>query len=616
MRATPAALVGLFAVASSVPAMANDLSEVIVTANRLPQSQDATLSATTVITREEIVARQARSIEDLLQGVDGIAISNSGGPGKLTSFFVRGADADQLLVLVDGVRMGSATAGTAALQNIPVELIERIEIVRGPRSSLYGADAIGGVLQIFTRRGGGAFRPEVSISGGSFDTRQAFVAMGGGSERAWVQAQAGWQDTDGINACRGSVAPFAGCFTVEPDRDAYKYQSASLRAGGMLTDATSIEANVLRATSRVEYDGSFTNRSRLLQQVVGAGLTHDFGATGGKLSLRAGRAWDRSRDYAEADFQGEFETHRDTASAQWDVTPWAGQVFTLGVDYLNDKVSGTTDYDVDARDNTGVFAQYVGDHGPWRVEASARNDDNEQFGSHTTGSAALGYSFRPGLQLLAQYGTGFRAPTFNELYYPADPFFGPSSNPDLDPERSRSLELALRGQVQAAKWRVSAFQTRVRDLIALDSNFLPANVELARIRGVEASTTIPWQDWRFDAGLTLQDPENRSADANEGNRLSRRPKLLGHLDVERRLGSFALGARWVKEGSRFDNAANTRRVEGYDLLDLRAEAAINPEWRVQLRAANVLDKRYETIAFYNQPGRAFYLTLRYAGGGR
>ncbi|MET0280102.1 MAG: TonB-dependent receptor [Steroidobacteraceae bacterium] len=614
MRPYPAAFTGLVVLSACLPLAAADLSEVVVTANRLPQSQDATLASTTVITRADIIARQARSIEDLLQGVDGFAISNSGGPGKLTSFFVRGADADQLLVLVDGVRIGSATAGTPALQNIPVELIERIEIVRGPRSSLYGSEAIGGVLQIFTRRGAGAFRPEVSVSGGSFDTRQAYAALGGGSERAWVQGQLGWQETDGINACRGSSSEFAGCFTEEPDRDAYRYRSATLRAGGQLTAATAVEASLLRAASRVEYDGSFANRSRLLQQVAGATLDQQLGERAGKLTLRLGRAWDRSHDYVDDSFQSEFETRRDSASAQWDINAARGQLVSLGVDYLNDHVDSSTAYDVSSRDNTGVFGQYVGEFGAWRGEGSLRNDDNEQFGSHTTGSAALGYTINPALQLLAQYGTGFRAPTFNELYFPADPFFGPSSNPDLDPERSRSLELALRGTLQAVRWRVSLYQTRIRDLISLDSNFLPANIDAARIRGVEASTNVPWQQWRFDAGVTWQDPESRTAGADFGNRLARRPKLAGHLDVERRVAALTLGARWVTEGDRYDNAAGTRHVGGYGLLDLRAEASVGKDWRVQLRAANLLDKGYETVSFYNQPGRAVYLTLRYAGG--
>jgi vitamin B12 transporter len=591
---------------------AAELTEVVVTANRLPEAPDAGLAATTVITREQIQTRQARSVEDLLQGVDGLAIANSGGPGKLTSFFVRGADADHLLVLVDGLRIGSATAGSVALQNLPVEMIERIEFVRGPRSSLYGSEAIGGVLQIFTRRGGGDWQPELAISGGSLDTRQAQAAIGGGSERAWLQLQGSWQETDGIDACRGSSSVFAGCFTEEPDRDGYRYRSLSVRAGSELASGTRLEASLLRATSRVDYDGSFTNNSHILQQAAGLGLTHDFGDRAGNLSLRVGRAWDGSKDYLEDGFQGEFTTRRDTASAQWDVKPREGQVLTLGVDFQRDHVGGTTDYTVDSRDDVGVFAQYVAEVDVWRAEASLRGDDNEQFGQHATGSVGLGYTVSPALQLLAQFGTAFKAPSFNDLYYPPDPFFGDSSNPNLDPERSRSFELAARGRIDAAHWRVSLFQTRIIDLIGLDDFFLPANIDAARIRGVEASTTISWQQWRIDTGATWQDAENRTEGANFGNRLPRRPRLAGHLDVERRFAAMSLGARWVTEGERPDNASGSRRLGGYGTVDLRAETGIADDWRLQLRVANLLDKRYETIAFYNQPGRVAYLTLRYA----
>jgi vitamin B12 transporter len=610
MRHSLAGPLGLAAVLACAPLAAAELSEVIVTANRLPELQDKALAATTVITRADIEARQARSIEDVLAGVEGLAISNSGGPGKLTSFFVRGTDADQLLVLVDGVRIGSATAGTAALQNLPVELIDRIEFVRGPRSSLYGADAIGGVLQVFTRHGGGDWRPEFSASGGSFDTRQVQAHFGGGSERAWLQAEAGWQDTAGINACNGSSSQFAGCFTEEPDRDGYRYRSASLSAGGELTPDTALAANFLRAASRVEYDGTFTNNSRLLQQVAGANINQQLG-TYGSLALRIGSAWDRSDDYLDAAFQGRFATRRDSASLQWDVTPAAGQTLTLGTDFLHDHVYGTTAYVIDSRDNAGLYAQYLADVARWRFEASARGDDNEQFGRHATGDAAVGFTVSPALQLLVQYGTGFKAPSFNDLYYPPDPYFGPSSNPDLRPERSQSLEFALRGRAAAASWRVSLFHTRIRDLIALDDNYLPANIDAARIRGVEASATVPWRDWNLTAGFTLQDPENRSDDANRGRALTRRPRTAGHLDVERRIGRVALGARWVAAGARYDDAAGTRRLGGYGTLDLRAEARLARNWRVQMRAANVFDKRYQTIAWYNQPGRAAYLTLRY-----
>jgi vitamin B12 transporter len=176
------------------------------------------------------------------------------------------------------------------------------------------------------------------------------------------------------------------------------------------------------------------------------------------------------------------------------------------------------------------------------------------------------------------------------------------------------MELAARGHAGAAGWRLSAFQTRIRDLIGFDINFLPANIDAARIRGLEASLLLPWRDWTFDTGLTLLDAENRSDGANRGRRLPRRPRQAGHVDVAYSLGVVSLGARLMAESRRYDNAAGTLRLGGYGTLDLRAEARIARDFRLQVRAANLLDKKYETIGYYNQPGRAVYVTLRYAGG--
>jgi vitamin B12 transporter len=586
MHKSVAGLAGLSTLFFSLPLIADDLRDVVITANRTATSVDTTLAATTVITRAQIETMQARSLEDLLRGVDGLNIGNSGGPGKLTSFFVRGSEPEHLLVLVDGVRIGSATAGTAALQNIPIESIERIEFVRGPRSSLYGSEAVGGVLQIFTRRQGNDLAPEISVSGGSFNTRQLSAALSGGGEDAWFSLQGSEQKIGGFDSCYGSSTLFAGCFTEEPDKDGYHYRSAALRAGVKVGTGTQLEANLLRAPSRVEYDGSFTNRSKLLQQVASLGLTQTI-SEGNQFALRAGRSWDKSDDYLNEDFMGDFQTRRDSYSAQWDWQFAVGQILTIGADYVNDVVDSTTGFEAKERDNTAVFAQYVGDHGPWRTEVSVRGDDNQQFGNHGTTSAALGYAVSDALQFVAQYGTAFRAPSFNELYYPD------FSNPELDPERSRSIELAAKGRVSSAR-------------------FLPANVDAARIQGVEAGALIPWQEWVLEAGTTLLDTENRSDDANHGNRLMRRPKFSGHLDLARSFGEMEIGARVVAEGARFDNSSNTRKVDGFTTLDLRAEYAFTSGLRVQARAANVFDEDYETVAFYNQPGRAFYITLRYA----
>ena len=588
------------------PLAARDTEEVLVTATRTPQSAQDTLSAFTLITREQIELLQPRSIEDLLQGTDGLTVANSGGAGKLTSFFVRGTDADQLLVLVDGVRIGSATAGTAALQNLPVEQVERIELVRGPRSSLYGSEAVGGVLQIFTRRGGEGLRPELSVSGGTFDTQQLNAALAGGDSERWFSVQGSWQQTEGFDACRGSSTLFAGCFTEEPDSDGSEYWSASARGGFTFGSGGSLEASYLRAATDVEYDGSFANRSEIVQQVAGVTAKQKFGA-GFDLTARLARAWDESDDFVDQSFQGNFNTTRDSAGAQLDYTFGGSQVLTFGIDYLNDSVDSSTPYTVDQRDDTGLYAQYIGSRGAWRVEGSFRHDDNQQFGSHDTGSIALGYAFSPALQLVAQYGTAFRAPTFNELYYPG------FSNPELAPERSRSAEVAAKGVAGVASWRVSLFHTSITDLVGFDENFLPANVDEARIRGAEATLALEQGAWRLESGVTVLDTENRGSGFDAGNELPRRAPLAGHVDLQWRHDAFTAGMRLRAEDDRWDDPANTRRLDGFATVDLQGEYRVARDWRVQARIANLLDEQYETVAYYNQPGRAVYLTLRYAG---
>lgn len=598
------------ALAGLAPAslVARDLDEVIVTATRTPQSVDDALAAVTVITRAQIEQLQVRSLEELLQGTTGMAVGNSGGAGKLTSFFARGTDADHLLVLVDGVRIGSATAGTAALQNVPIESVDRVEFVRGPRSSLYGSEAVGGVLQIFTRRGGTGLQPEFSAGGGSYGTRQASASLGAGDSAHWFNVQGSWQSIDGFNACRGSSTLFAGCFTEEPDRDGYSYRSLNAR-GGVAHAGSSLEANFLRAAGKVEYDGSFANRSEILQQVAGLSGKQKLG-DGLTLNLRIARAWDQSDDFLRAGqqdtFAGDFNTTRDSASGQLDYTFASTHLLSLGVDYLNDKVDSTTAFDVDRRHDTGVFAQYVGSLGAWRAEASLRHDDNQQFGAHRTGSLALGYAFAPQWELVAQYGTAFRAPTFNELYYP---FFG---NATLEPERSRSVEMAVKGHGGAGRWRISAFQTRVLDQIAFDSNFLPANIDEARIRGMEAELSLQWRSWQIDSGVTAMDPENRGNGLNRGNTLPRRARIAGNLQAQWQHDAFSGGFRLVAQGHRYDDGANTRDLNAYATLDVQGEYRFAHAWRLQARVANLFDKHYETVSFYNQPGRAAYMTLRYA----
>ena len=235
-----------------------------------------------------------------------------------------------------------------------------------------------------------------------------------------------------------------------------------------------------------------------------------------------------------------------------------------------------------------------------------RRDDNEQFGEHNTGNAAWGYTLHRGLRLSASYGTAFKSPTFNELYYPG---YG---NANLRPEESRSVEFGLSGKTNWGTWSSNVYETQIDDLIAFDaSTFAPANIDQARIRGFEAILTSQIKAWNFTTNVTLLDPENRSSGANSGNVLPRRAEQSLRLDAGHQVGKYTLGATLFAEGKRYDDLANTRELSGYATVDLRAEYNLAQDWLLQARIENLLDKDYETAAFFNQPGRGFYMTLRY-----
>ena len=592
--------------ASAASDPATELDEVLVTATRTEIALRDSLSPAQVIGRAEIERSQATSLQQLLSGRAGINLTNMGGLGKQTSLFLRGAGSNQVLVLVDGVRIGSATAGLPALQDLPVELIERIEIVRGPHSSLYGADAIGGVIQIFTRRERSGLQPRAMVGAGSNHLREASAGIGGGNERGWFGADFAFLRTDGINACNGTAAGWgAGCFADEPDRDGYRNRSASLRGGGKFGDAWTLEGSALRAEGYNHYDGSWANYSETVQQVYTGKLRY---APSARMAWQAtvGRSRDESDDFGSAGFVGGLQTRRDQAALQGDFQLKPGQQLTAGADWLDDHITGSTAYDVDSRDNTGVFAEYQGRFGPQQLQAGLRYDDNEQFGSHTTGNLGWGWHFDGGLLLSARYSTGFRAPSFNDLYYP---YYG---NPDLQPEESKNLNLALSGQVQAWRWTLDVFENRVDDLISFDSTtFLPGNIDTARLRGGEITVATTVAGWDLSAQYSHVDPRNRSQGANRGKLLPRRARDTGRIDLDRDFGDFAFGTTVNAAGSCFDDAANLVRVGGYATVDLRVEYAFHSDWTVLARVTNLFDRDYQLVDWYNQPGREFGLNLRW-----
>lgn len=593
---------------------ATDLDRITVTGTRTAVTVDNSLSAVEVIDRDEIERSQAHSLPQLLRGRAGINLVNQGGLGKLTTLFMRGTESDQTLFLVDGVRIGSATSGLASLQDIPIDQIERVEIVRGPRSSLYGSEAIGGVIQIFTRRRVEGVHPHLRAGVGSHGLREASAGIDAGSARSWFGVDGSWQKTDGINACNvATPSPFSGgCYitTPQPDRDGYRNASVSVHGGVKPSDTLTLEANALRSESHNKYDSNpdfgLPDNSDTVQQVVGAKVRY-VPNDRFTLQLTAGRNVDASNDFLGRAFTDRFDSTRDSATLQSDIRLARDQLLTVGYDWLRDHgdiVSPFASFDK-ARGNRAGFAQYQGHFGRNDLQASLRHDDNDQFGGHDTGGLAWGMDATHGMRFTASIGTAFKAPTFNELYYP---YYG---NPDLRPETSRSVEVGVAQRLAAWHWRLDTYQTAIDQLISYDATqFRANNIDRARIRGAELTAGTTLAGWDVTGQASYVDPRNRSGD-NFDKLLARRARQSARVDLDRAFGAWRVGGSWIAEGARYDDAANTVRVGGYATLDLRAEYTLHRAWTLQGEVRNVFDRQYETAAFYNQPGREYAVSLRW-----
>lgn len=602
------------------------LQPVVVTATRTDVPEDNALASVTVITREDIDRLQPTSVSDLLNGLPGVSIAQTGGIGESTTVYLRGTNPTHVLVLVDGIRIGSVSLGLAAFEQIPVDAIDHIELVRGPRASLYGSDALGGVIQIFTRHGqpDGGITPSVSVTGGSHGYINSQAGVSGGDSHLWYNASLGGTYTGGIPACRMGAAELGvACFVDDPRNDAYRNWNGFANVGYRWDNGTELAFDWMRSKSNAEYAGSpYVGNDAIEEQYV-AGARLSFTPVNiWKVTLSAGQSRDDDATYYQGNYFGQFyprvatgffNSRRNQASWQNDITLASHQLLTVGVDYQQEHIYSDTAFQETTRGDTGTFAQYQGTFGHNEVQLSARHDHNDQFGNHNTGAAAWGYHFDQGPVLSVSYGTAFHAPTFDDLYFPA---FGgvPSANPDLRPETSRSAEIGVTQQLDHWNWGVNAYQTSINNLIVLDAeqNYVPFNLSRARIRGVEGQFGFNLDDWRVQSYLTWLQPKNDDGGPNNGNLLPRRAGRTARVDVDRGFGRFNVGATFFASGKRYDDAANTYRMGGYATTDLRASYNFAPSWQVEAKLANVFDHSYETVYYYNQLGRTWYLTLRYS----
>lgn len=595
---------------------------VIVTASRVPESADSTFFSTTVITREDIEARQVSSLEELLQELAGAAVYNSGGPGKVSGVFLRGTNSDHTLLLIDGQRVASSTSGTAPLELIPLSQVDHVEIVRGPRSTLYGSDAMGGVIQVFTRSPSEpGLSGEASAMTGTYDTHDFTGSIAGRGHAGWVRLGADVLTSGGISTCLpGAATAGAGCFIDRPDPrpDGYQNRSGNLTAGVRFSDRLSAETSWLYARGWTAYDGdSYAGNNIHFDELVGSVRLDMKAGTGWNVQVRGGRDRDRQDTFFNQGFLSRFNTTRDDASVQVDGKLREGLQLISGADYEHERIDtdAGNPFVRTARSTHGVFAELHAQSGAWGALAGGRLEDNSQFGHQGTENLALSRQFGPQLRAVFSWGTAFHAPTFNDLYYPG---FG---NAALLPELSRSFEAGLEGAAGSWRWSAHAYQTSIDRLIALVEvaafTYTPENIAAARIRGVELQAQWRNADWRIAGQLTGMDPRNLGAGPRHGNMLPRRAKSGASLELRRTFtaagshGSVAVTGTW--SGRRFEDLANTLPMGGYVTVDLLGEWTFG-RVTVGAIAANVAARRYTTAAYLAQPGRHYDVTLRYRVG--
>ena len=573
-----------------------ELPSMLITSARQAEPRAQATAANTVFTRADIERLQARSVPELLRRVPGVQVSSAGG---LPSLSLRGTGTAQTLVLVDGQRIASATSGFARLDYLAIDNIERVEVIRGPRSSLYGADAIGGVIQIFTRRGKPGINPEVRLAAGSDQTFQRSLSLAAGTEQTRVHLGASLDERDGFDITRDNRG-------ADQDNDGQRNKALHLKLDHQFDADWKAGLSLNDQRGKNEYDDAYEFAPGTPQDEFR--VSSYSGYLDGQLSdvwnsrLELGRSFDRNRAVGSNYNDGLLETTRHSAAWINRLQLSERQQLSVGSDWYEDRLDATTAYQEDSRDNLAFFAQhsFQGEH--FGTELGLRHDDNQQFGSHNSWNAAFSLPVGQSQRWILSYGEGFRAPTFTDLYAP--PAWGP--NPDLKPETSKTYELQWRGEFDETQLEASLYRTDVEDMIAWGGTRME-NVSQARINGFEASAARELLGWQASLGVSIIDPRDRDS----GHTLARRAKRTLSIDLDRTFGALSAGAGWHVSSARYDTIANTRELSGYATLDLRGEYRITPEWRLQARVANLLDADYETAEGYNQPGQAAYLTVRY-----
>jgi vitamin B12 transporter len=565
------------------------LEPIVTTANRVPRPASELLAPVIVIERETIARSLAADLSDLLRNYAGIDIARSGGPGQTSSAFLRGTESNHVLLLVDGVELNPGTIGGAPFAAVPLAAIERIEIVFGPRAVLYGSEAIGGVINVITKRGGKRAALAARASGGSQDTTLA--GLGGGFAAGRFD---GSLDLERFVTGGYVIQPAA---PVERGNDRSSLNANLGWHGGLW------QARLARFESRgtQEYNDFLLNpvSQSFSDQTTALSLVRDSGDWRSTLTLARyadSIVQDQPNPFTTADDY--LQTDRDSADWQNDLV-LGRHAITLGA-YWSDEATAAESfgaYSVDTR----VTALYAADSisiGAHSLELGLRQTDHSTAGAHTSWDLEYGYALSAATRIVFTSGEGFRAPD-------SDDRFGPCcGNPTLRPETARSYELALLRRPSASDdFRFAAFRTDIDDLISFGPSFVLENIDQARIVGLEAGWRHVEEVWDSELRAILLDTEDRTT----GEPLPRRADRTLTARVARRYGALELGADALATAARKDSSFSTTILPGYALLDLNARWQAGERWALRARLENVLDRDYVTAGGYANPGRSVFL---------
>lgn len=599
-------------------------SDVFVTATRTLIPKKNVIADITLISEEEIKLVGYSSLPELLQRQPGIEISNNGGQGKVSTLFLRGASSTHSVILLDGIRIDSATAGLTAIENIPLSQIEKIEIVRGPASSLYGQDAIGGVIQIFTKKGLNGFKPYISFGYGKYNTSIAQGGIRGGDDTTSYAINLSSQNSTGFSAFEPNTNPAATANIFNLDKDGYRNKSVSASLSHKINEKLDINFQYFLSQGKNKYDNRYANwdpsidwkntqDQESLSGTVNSQLTNYW-----KSSLRVGLGID---DYVEKqryisgatrEVDNVYKTIQNQITWQNDLILPLGSLVLL-YDKLDQKINVTdTSYSKKDRQNDAYMIGYNLNQANHNFQANVRKDFNSVYRDATTGNIGYSYAIDSNWSIASSFGTAFRSPTFNYLYA------GSNANPDLQPEKSKNIEAQLKYQSDAEFFSFVTFKNKITDFIISNgtTGYRPYNINTAEIYGATVSSNHFINHFQVKSSFTVQSPMNESADKY----LPRRSNFFGTVGLNYFIQNWNLGFEATGSGNRYNDAENLFNIPGYIKTNLFADYQITKNLAMNARVDNVLGKNY-TYAYegnpttdgfrYQTPSQSFFISLRY-----